>query len=113
MKDRELHVLVETVEEWSIAELCQRHLLDEAFVIACVDCGVIVAETVGSPLPRPEWRFPAEAVMRMEKARRLQRDLDLAVADMGLVLDLLEEVELLRLEVDTLRTRLRHWEQDF
>lgn len=112
MNDRELYLLVESIEEWSFSELCQRHLLDEAFVIACVECGVVEAARIGPQLPSEEWRFPAAAVMRMERARRLQRDLDLAVADMGLVLDLLEEVEQLRLEVDTLRQRLRHWEPE-
>lgn len=110
MNNKETHVLVEHVEEWSFADLCQRQLMDESFIIACVECGVIETESARPELPTPQWRFPPDAVLRIQRARRLQRDLDLEVNDMPLVLDLLEEVEHLRREVDVLRTRLRHWE---
>jgi chaperone modulatory protein CbpM len=56
---------------------------------------VLVSEGVLEPSgaePR-EWRFGAEALPRARRALRLQRDLELDVSALALVLDLLDRVE--------------------
>lgn len=110
MTSKEIHELVEALQEWSLVELCQRHLLDADFIVACVESGITEASGLVANLPQAEWRFSAAAVLRIEKARRLQRDLELGLSEMVLVLDLLDEVESLRAEVNSLRKRLQHWE---
>jgi chaperone modulatory protein CbpM len=110
MTSNEIHELVEGMQEWSLLELCQRHLLDADFIVACVESGIIEAGGLAATMPQAEWRFSAAAVLRIEKARRLQRDLELGLGEMVLVLDLLDEVESLRAEVSSLRKRLQHWE---
>jgi hypothetical protein len=49
-------------------------------------------------------------LLRIQKAYRLHRDLDIHPASLGLILELLDEREALREEVAMLRRRLSHWE---
>lgn len=86
-------------------------LLDERTVFGlrelCVACGVhaeIVIEMVeeGVLVPRgadpADWRFPGSAVTRAQKALKLARDLRVNWPGAALALDLLEEIERLRLQ---------------
>lgn len=56
-----------------------------------------VAEPQGPDAPH--WRFSARQVRRVFVARRLKRDLEIDIRALPVVLDLLEEVELLRRRV--------------
>lgn len=84
-------------------------VLDEAFRLslndACEACQInvesitaMIAEGVVDPVgTRPEeWYFDAVALRRMRTALRLQQDLGVNLAGAALVLDLLEELEVLR-----------------
>jgi chaperone modulatory protein CbpM len=51
---------------------------------------------------RRNWRFPGDSLHVALKARRLQQDLDLNLSGVALVLELLEEVELLRSRLQAL-----------
>lgn len=95
------------VEWYSFDELCRRPRLDADFVLQCVEAGIVDMQ---ARQPPQEWRFSATTVLRLERARRLQHDLEIQLNDLALVLDLLDEVEGLRLEVAMLRRRLQHWE---
>jgi chaperone modulatory protein CbpM len=110
MSDTTILELSAVLEDWSFDELCRRHLLDADFVVECVECGISEAMGFSENRPPTQWLFTATAVLRIERARRLQRDLDIELGDMAMLLDLLEEVESLRHEVTTLRKRLSHWE---
>jgi len=66
------------------------------WVLELVDEGII--EPCGPE--RSDWRFPGNSLARAHMARRLQHDLDINLAGVALVLDLLQEI-------DTLRSRLR------
>ncbi len=48
-----------------------------------------------------EWRFCGERPKRAARAIRLQRELDIDMSALGLVLDLLEEIEALRVRLRT------------
>lgn len=111
MTNNDMHNLVETMQEWTLVEISQRQLLEVEFIVACVECGIADVVGIESSSSQEHWRFSPTAVQRMEKARRLQRDLELGLTELVLVLDLLDEVDSLRAEVGDLRKRLRHWEQ--
>jgi chaperone modulatory protein CbpM len=90
----------------SFNELCQRNNLDTDFVLQCVEVGI--ADPQGnSPV---EWSFTSSAAVRIQKAYRLQRDLEIDLNGLAVVLDLLDEVESLQEELGSLRKRLSHWE---
>lgn len=84
------YLLDETVT-LTLAEISWACRVHEERIIELVNEGVI------EPVPRArEWTFPATQLRRARKAIRLQRDLDINPAGAALVLDLLEEVEVLR-----------------
>ena len=69
-------------------------------IIELVEEGIL--DPVGSEVG--EWCFPGSSLGRARVAMHLQRDLDINVAGVALVLDLLDELE-------SLRARLRRFEQ--
>ena len=70
-------------------------------IIELVDEGIL--EPVGRDLR--EWCFPGPSLGRARIAMHLQRDLDINLAGVALVLDLLDELE-------SLRARLRRLEEE-
>jgi chaperone modulatory protein CbpM len=90
----------------SLDDLCTRTRLDQHFVIECVEHGV--APVAGESLVA--WRFSMTAILRLQKAWRLHRDLELQISNLALVLDLLEERDELLQQLADLRARLAHWE---
>lgn len=90
----------------TLADVCRRTRLEEHFIIECVEHGIahVSGDASGS------WRFSVIAILRLQKAWRLHRDLELQVSSLPLVLDLLEERDQLRQQLDELRARLGHWE---
>jgi chaperone modulatory protein CbpM len=68
-------------------------------IIELVEEGIL--DPVGSEVG--EWCFPGSSLGRARVAMHLQRDLDINVAGVALVLDLLDELE-------SLRARLRRFE---
>ncbi len=89
---------------YSLAELCRRCGASAEFIEALVRHGAI--EPVGAA-PRIElaarWKFRQDALRRSARAVRLQRDLHLNLSGISLVLDLLEELEATRSELEVLR----------
>ena len=67
-------------------------------IVALVDEGILKPS---GPEPA-QWRFAAAQLHRAARALRLQRDFEIHLGAVGLVLDLLEEVEQLRAEVGRL-----------
>lgn len=92
-------VLEEDVE-MTLAELCQVCKLTADQVLDLVDYGVV--EPVGRQPSR--WRFRGVSVWRIRCARRLEQDLGVNTAGAALALELLEELEHLRM-------RLRRFEE--
>lgn len=92
----------------TLQELCELGAFDEHFVIQCVEQGI--APVAGQQVP--DWLFPAASVLRIRKAWRLHRDLDVHLGSLALILELLEERDRLHREVSELRQRLSRWEQD-
>lgn len=76
----------------SLNELCRTCRLDSAKVVEMVEQGVVEPQGTAPS----EWRFDTVAFKRLQVAVRLQQDLDVNAAGAALVLDLLEELEILR-----------------
>lgn len=92
---------------FTLRELCHACGVHAELVIEMVDEGLI--EPRGA-VPA-EWRFSGSAVTRAQKALTLVRDLRVNWPGAALALDLLEEVERLRVEQRRVRVRidrLRH-----
>lgn len=85
------HLLDETVT-LTLTEICFACRVDEAEIIDLVEEGIIEP----AARHRRDWSFPADELRRARRAIRLRRDLDINLAGVALVLDLLEEVEDLR-----------------
>ncbi len=79
----------------SLDELAHACDVQAAWVLELVEEGVIEATA-----REPVWRFEGASLGRARLAARLQRDLDVNLAGIALVLDLIEELE-------SLRSRLR------
>lgn len=87
--------IMEEDVEMSLTEICSTCELTEAQVIELVEYGVI--EPQGKQ--PAAWRFRGICVRRIRSARRLQRDLGVNAAGAALALDLLEELEELRMRL--------------
>ena len=101
-------VTVESDDEglwWTLQQLTSVSPLDSDFIEQCVAFGLV--DLAGLP---SQWRFSPTVRLRLERAWRLHRDLEVHPSALPLVLQLLEEVEILRQESSQLRQRLRHWE---
>lgn len=106
-KDRILSVeLVEPTATFTLHEICERGDCHAEFVIKLVSYGVI-APVEESPEAR-QWQFDVDALARLRKAQRLQHDLKLNLPGLAMSLDLLDEVQEMRREVDRLNQQLRH-----
>jgi len=90
---------------WTLHQLTCASVLEVDFITECVALGL--AEVSGEPM---QWRFSPPARLRLEKAWRLHRDLEVPATALPLVLQLLDEIDSLHVEVAYLRARLRHWE---
>ena len=76
----------------SVEELCLACNVDAEWIAELVGHGTI--EPFGQT--RSEWQFASLSVVRVAKAKRLERDLELNAAGVALVLDLLDEIDALR-----------------
>ena len=89
-------VVVEEHLSFSLSALCQASGADLEQVQALVGEGLLQPSG-----PSPEdWQFQGDALPQTRRALRLARDLDLDLAAVALVMDLLAEI-------DRLRSRLR------
>jgi len=83
----------------SLAELSRASTRHAEWIIELVDEGIL--EPQGEE-PR-DWRFPADSLTRAHKAMRIQRDLQVNLAGVALILELKDQL-------DQLRARLRRIE---
>jgi chaperone modulatory protein CbpM len=87
--------LVDMAAPCSIDELSVACNVDADWIAELVEHGVI--EPIGRS--RSDWKFTSLTIVRVAKARRLERDLDLNPASLAIVLDLLDQIDDLRVEL--------------
>lgn len=82
----------------SIKDLSRMCQVDERHIVEFVEEGVLNVVEVSS-----EWHFTGDALRRVRLAVRLERDLELNLAGVALALDLIEELQRLRRELEARR----------
>lgn len=89
-----VEILDETTE-LTLSDLCDACNLHADWVLDLVSYGVI------EPLNKNEmhWRFSGVSLIRVKKAQRLERDLGINISGIALAIDLIDEVESLRMRV--------------
>ena len=87
--------IMEEDVEMTLAELCSAFEMTEAQVIELVEQGVVDPQG-GQPAV---WRFHGVSIRRIQRAQRLERDLGVNTAGAALALDLLDELEQLRIRL--------------
>lgn len=87
---------------YAFEEVCQLFVIEEHVVLDMIEFGILSPE--GDD--RTTWRFGATAILRLQRARRLRRDLEINLAGIAVALDLLDELDSARQRVKTLETHL-------
>lgn len=87
--------IVEESALLTVHDLSRICAVDEQHIVELVDEGVLSVIEIGPS----EWRFSGTALRRTRLALRLERDLELNLAGVALALDLMEELERLRREL--------------
>ncbi|MFI4938296.1 MAG: chaperone modulator CbpM [Candidatus Berkiellales bacterium] len=97
-KDQVLEGIVqdETVT-YSLVELCEICVVSEETITEIIEYGIV------SPVEEaPNLAFNAQSLPRIKKAIRLQQDLAINWSGVSLVLELLDEITLLRQQIQIL-----------
>ena len=82
----------------TLGQLCRACDVHADWIINLVEEGII--EPQGKDIRL--WRFSGASLVRARTALRIQRDLEVNLAGIALVLDLMEELESLRAHIKTL-----------
>ena len=90
--------IVDQSSTLSIKDLSRICNVEERHIVEFVEEGVLNVVEV-----RSEWHFTGDALRRARLAVRLERDLELNLAGVALALDLIEELQQLRRELEAKR----------
>ena len=93
--------IVDETTEISIDQLSIFCSVRRERIVSLVEEGVLEPVARRRSRRANEWRFAGNSLKRAARAIRLQRELDIDITALGLVLDLLEEIEALRRRVRT------------
>src|SRR3977135_2241259 len=80
----------------TVKDLSRMCAVDERHIVEFVEEGVLKVVEVNTT----EWHFTGAALRRARLALRLERDLELNLAGVALALELMEELERLRRELE-------------
>lgn len=89
-------IVVDDRHEMTLDDVCIACQVDRAVIVELVDEGVVKPSVIRGET----WRFSARKLPGIVRALRLQRDLELNVAGVAFVLDLLNEIESLRKQLE-------------
>lgn len=98
--------LVDSGARYTLREVCERGGCHAELVIKMVNYGIVEPVTAVSGTPEHQWEFDLPALARLQKALRLQRDLNMNLSGVAMSLDLLDEAEAMRKEIAQLRQQL-------
>ena len=90
--------IIETGAACTLEELCVACNVEADWIVELVQHAVI--EPIGET--GSDWKFASLSIVRVAKAKRLERDLGLNAPGVALALDLLDEIEELRSRLKTL-----------
>ncbi len=89
----------------AIESFCRYHRVEETFVFSVQEIGLIQLEIIENSLFISE-----DKLSDLEKILRLHRELDINPEGIGVVLQLLDNIESLQQENQNLRNKLRRFE---
>lgn len=92
-------VLVEDTTTFSFVEVCQKYHIPKELLREMIEQGFFDIQSSAEE----QLSLDQQALRRMEAAFRLHRDLGINLPGVALALDLLEELEKMRSELDILR----------
>jgi chaperone modulatory protein CbpM len=87
-------VILEETAVLTVSDLSRMCAVDERHIVEFVEEGVLHVVDAHS-----EWHFTGTALRRARLALRLEHDLEINLAGVALVIDLMEELEQLRREL--------------
>jgi chaperone modulatory protein CbpM len=91
--------ILEESSELTVKDLSRMCAVDERHIVEFVEEGVLNVVAINTS----EWHFTGAALRRARLALRLERDLELNLAGVALALQLMEELEHLRRELNARR----------
>ncbi len=92
-------VIIDVDSGLTLPQLCRVCAVPADYVIELVEEGLI--QPSGEEMT--QWNFPGLSIQRIRKARRLQVDLGINLAGVAVILQLLDEVDHLRLRIKDLQ----------
>ncbi|HEA53195.1 hypothetical protein LCGC14_2197730 [marine sediment metagenome] len=109
MSEKHSILTVEVVDPdgstFTLHDVCERGECHAEFVIKLVDYGIIAP--MEPAIESRQWLFDVAALSRLHKALRLQRDLKMNLPGLAMSLELLDEVQDMRREVERLNRQLQ------
>src|SRR3984893_15362500 len=91
-------IFEESTAVLTVKDLSRLCAVDERHIVEYVEEGVLQVVEIGA-----EWHFTGGALRRARLALRLERDLELNLAGVALALELMEELERLRRQLEARR----------
>lgn len=88
--------IIENETRLTLRQLCDACAVRAEYIIELVDEGFIEPVAV----EKSHWCFNGVSIRRVQKAKRLQHDLGINLAGVALALDLIDEIEMLRAQLD-------------
>ena len=98
-------IVIDEQNALTLSELSRACAVQTGYIIELVDEGLLTPEAAEEHEPQ-RWRFTGTQMRRARVALRLQHDLGVNLAGVALALQLLDEVEMLRMRLDILDTAL-------
>ncbi|MCB1669326.1 MAG: chaperone modulator CbpM [Porticoccaceae bacterium] len=100
-------MIPDNADDLTLKEVCERCVVSAQKVITLVEYGVVEPE--GGQFS--EWRFSSASYLRLKKALRIQRDLEVNEPGVALAIDLLDRLEQAKQEIEHLEKRVRYREE--
>lgn len=88
--------IVENEKRLTLRQLCDACSVRAEYIIEMVDEGFIEP----SGVEKSHWCFSGVSIRRVQRAKRLQRDLGINLAGAALAIELIDEIEKLRALLD-------------
>ncbi len=98
----DFNIVMEDITELTVSDLCRACSTHTAMIVELVSQGVIEITSTAQSLPQEEWRFTGVHLHRAKVAMRLHRDLGVNFAGAALALQLMDELQDVRIKLNSL-----------
>ncbi|MDB6060287.1 MAG: hypothetical protein JWM78_390 [Verrucomicrobiaceae bacterium] len=101
-----------TAALFSLSEICERCGVKTEIIVEMVEYGIVAPVTQSLTAEshavhaQHSWQFNLDALIRLYRAQRLRRDLELNLPGLALSLELMDQVDTLKQQITTLRHEL-------